>query len=106
MCCVTGSGQPQPFALVLLAEELRPKLTDSAVRAKVESDLETLLSEVNEQVEGFERLQFLMVVKDPWLIENGFLTPTMKMKRTTLEDTYGPRTDEWYAARRRVVWET
>jgi long-subunit acyl-CoA synthetase (AMP-forming) len=106
MCCVTGSGHPQPFALVLLAEELRPKLSDSAVRAKVENDLETLLSEVNEQVEGFERLQFLMVVKDPWLIENGFLTPTMKMKRTTLEDTYGPRTDEWYAARRRVVWET
>ncbi|MBW2717460.1 MAG: AMP-binding protein [Deltaproteobacteria bacterium] len=105
MCCVTGSGQPQPFALVLLAEELRPKLSDSSVRAKVESDLEALLSKVNEQVEGFERLQFLTVVKDPWLIENGFLTPTMKMKRTTLEDTYGPRTEEWYAIKQRVVWE-
>ncbi len=105
MCCVTGSGMPQPFALVLLAEELRPKLSDAAVREKVESELETLLDEVNQKVEGFERLQFLTVVKDPWLIENGFLTPTMKMKRTTLEDTYGPKTEEWYAAKNRVVWE-
>jgi long-chain acyl-CoA synthetase len=47
----------------------------------------------------------LAVVKDPWLIENGFLTPTMKMKRSMLEDTYGPKSDAWYAARKKVVWE-
>ena len=105
MCCVTGSGQPKPFALVLLAEELRPKLSDSTVRAEIEAELETLLKEVNQEVEEFERLQFFAVVKDPWLIENGFLTPTMKMKRTKLEDTYGPKTDEWYGAGKRIVWE-
>jgi long-subunit acyl-CoA synthetase (AMP-forming) len=105
MCCVTGSGQPQAFALVLLAEELRPKLGDSAVRAQIEAELEGLLKEVNQEVEAFERLQFLVVVKDPWLIENGFLTPTMKMKRSKIEDTYGPKIDEWYGAGQRVVWE-
>ncbi|MBW1905191.1 MAG: AMP-binding protein [Deltaproteobacteria bacterium] len=105
MCCVTGSGQPQAFALVLLAEELRPKLGDSAVRAQIEAELEGLLKEVNQEVEAFERLQFLVAVKDPWLIENGFLTPTMKMKRSKIEDTYGPRIDEWYGAGQRVVWE-
>ena len=105
MCCVTGSGHPQPYALVLLAEELRPTLNDDAVRATLEAELDALLNEVNQEVEGFERLQFLVVVKDPWLIENGFLTPTMKMKRSMLEDTYGPKTDGWYAAAQRVVWE-
>ena len=105
MCCVTGSGQPQAFSLVLLAEELRPKLGDSAVRAQIEAELEGLLKEVNQEVEAFERLQFLVVVKDPWLIENGFLTPTMKMKRSKIEDTYGPSIDEWYGAGQRVVWE-
>ncbi len=105
MCCVTGSGQPQAFALILLAEEIRPQLGDPAVRAKIEAELETLLDKVNNEVEEFERLQFLTVVKDPWLIENGFLTPTMKMKRTTLEDTYGPKTDGWYAEKKRVIWE-
>jgi long-subunit acyl-CoA synthetase (AMP-forming) len=105
MCCVTGSGQPQAFALVLLAEELRPKLSDTQVRAEIEAELETLLKEVNQEVEAFERLQFLVVVKDPWLIENGFLTPTMKMKRSKIEDTYGPRIDDWYRAGQRIVWE-
>jgi long-subunit acyl-CoA synthetase (AMP-forming) len=84
MCCVTGSGQPKPFALVLLADELRPKLSDSTVRAEIEAELEALLKEVNQEVEEFERLQ---------------------MKRTKLEDTYGPKTDEWYGAGKRIVWE-
>ena len=105
MCCVTGCGQPQPFALILPDEELRPKLSESSVRARVEAELEVLLNEVNQAVEAFERLQFLAVVKGPWLIENDFLTPTMKIKRSNLEDTYGPKTEEWYAAGRRVVWE-
>jgi long-subunit acyl-CoA synthetase (AMP-forming) len=105
MCCVTGSGHPQPFALILLAEEIRPTLSDASVRAEIEAELEALLAQVNQEVEGFERLQFLTVVKDPWLIENGFLTPTMKMKRSMLEDTYGPKTEQWYGAGQRVVWE-
>ena len=105
MCCVTGSGHPQPFALVLLGEELRPKLSDPSVREQVQAELEALLKQVNQEVEAFERLQFLTVVKDAWLIENGFLTPTMKMKRSMLEDTYGPRMEEWYSAGQAVVWE-
>jgi long-subunit acyl-CoA synthetase (AMP-forming) len=105
-CCVTGSGQPAPYALILPAEELRPKFSDNAVRDAFEAELLTLLDEVNKRVEAFERLQFLAVVKEAWLIENGFLTPTMKIKRTTIEDTYGPQTEGWYAAGKRVIWET
>jgi long-subunit acyl-CoA synthetase (AMP-forming) len=106
LCCVTGSGRPQACALILPAEELRPKLADAAVREQFEGELERLLAEVNDEVEAFERLQFLVVVKDPWQIENGFLTPTMKIKRSMLEDTYGPQMDDWYAAGKKVVWES
>ncbi len=105
LCCVSGSGHPQPYALVLPAEELRPKLSESEVREAFEAELAKLLDDVNGQIEAFERLQFLAVVKDPWLIENGFLTPTMKIKRAMIEDTYGPKADSWYASRASVVWE-
>jgi long-subunit acyl-CoA synthetase (AMP-forming) len=105
LCCVTGSGQPQPYALVLPAENLRPRLGDNAERARLEAELTKLLDEVNRQIEAFERLEFLVVVKDPWAIENGFLTPTMKIKRSSLEDAYGPKTDQWYASGQRVIWE-
>ncbi|MBW2212652.1 MAG: AMP-binding acetyl-CoA synthetase, partial [Deltaproteobacteria bacterium] len=77
----------------------------SKVRAEVNAELEGLLKHVNQEVEAFERLQFLAVVKDPWLIENGFLTPTMKMKRSTLEDNYGPKTEAWYGAGQSIIWE-
>jgi long-subunit acyl-CoA synthetase (AMP-forming) len=105
LCCVTGSGNPQPYALILPAEELRPKLSEPAERERFEGELTTLLDSVNKEVEGFERLQFLVVVKEPWQIENGFLTPTMKIKRSKIEDTYSPNNDAWYAAGKRVVWE-
>ena len=29
----------------------------------------------------------------------------MKMKRSTLEDTYGPKTEAWYGAGQSIVWE-
>jgi long-chain acyl-CoA synthetase len=105
LCCVSGSGYPQPFALILPAEELRPKLGAGSERQRFETELRSLLSDVNKKVEAFERLQFLAVVKDPWLIENGFLTPTMKIKRNVLEDKYGPRVEQWYAMGVPVVWE-
>ena len=105
LCCVTGSGNPQPYALILPAEELRPKLSEPAERERFEGELTTLLDTVNKEVEGFERLQFLVVVKEPWQIENGFLTPTMKIKRSKIEDNYSPNNDAWYAAGKRVVWE-
>ncbi len=105
LCCVTGSGNPQPYALILPAEELRPKLKDPAERGRFESELTKLLDSVNKEVEAFERLQFLVVVKDPWIIENGFLTPTMKIKRSKIEDTYTPMSEGWYTAGKRVVWE-
>jgi long-chain acyl-CoA synthetase len=47
----------------------------------------------------------LAVVREPWLIENGFLTPTMKIKRSKLEDSYGPKTESWYSAAQPVIWE-
>ncbi|MGB5812496.1 MAG: AMP-binding protein [Polyangiales bacterium] len=104
-CCVSGSGQPQPYALILPAEDIRPKLGDDSVRSAFEAELTELLAEVNTKVESFEKLQFLAVVKEPWLIENGFLTPTMKIKRSTIEDNYGPKIEDWYGAGQRVVWE-
>jgi long-subunit acyl-CoA synthetase (AMP-forming) len=105
LCCVTGSGNPQPYALVLPAEELRPKLEDPAERSRFERELNSLLDSVNGEIEAFERLQFLVVVKDPWAIENGFLTPTMKIKRSKIEDNYGPMSEGWYTAGKRIVWE-
>jgi long-subunit acyl-CoA synthetase (AMP-forming) len=103
--CVSGLGHPQPYATVLLAEDVATVAADPASREQITNALEDLLVRINGQVAGYERLQFIAVAKDPWLIENGFLTPTMKIKRGVLEETYAPHLDSWYAAQKPVVWE-
>ena len=81
------------------------KANDPAVRQEVTQALTKLLGEVNGQLAHFEHLQFIAVAKDPWMIENGFLTPTMKIKRNILEDTYGPKLEGWYGSKQQVIWE-
>jgi long-subunit acyl-CoA synthetase (AMP-forming) len=104
--CVTGSGRPQPHALVLLSEQQRAALKNGADRSAVEALLKQLLVKVNEQVEEHEKLAFLVVVKEPWQIENGFLTPTMKIKRPVIEEAYAPASDEWYERKQSVIWQS
>ena len=103
--CVAGAECPQPHALVMLSEDAMPKRDDADFRAQLESEFTQLMSEVNATVDPHEALQFMVVVKDTWGIENGFLTPTMKIKRDVIEATYKDKIDGWYGARQKVIWE-
>ena len=58
-------------------------------RASLHASLEKLLEEVNAALDKHERLHRLVVVKDSWAVDNGFLTPTLKIKRNVIEDRYG-----------------
>jgi long-chain acyl-CoA synthetase len=104
-CCVSGSGYPQPYAVVMLSEEARGALAQGSERAAIESDLNAHLESINATLPHHERLAFLAVARDEWLPENGFLTPTMKLKRSRLEKTYGEFAEAWYAEKKPIVWQ-
>ena len=72
---VSGVGYPSPYGMVVLAESLRPKLTDPATRTSVNFELAQLLKDLNAGLPGYEQLQMLVVANEPWSIENGCLTP-------------------------------
>jgi long-subunit acyl-CoA synthetase (AMP-forming) len=38
-------------------------------------------------------------------MENGFLTPTMKIKRAVIEKRYEPNIESWAKLRQPVIWE-
>ena len=101
---VSGSGFESAYALVVLAEDLRPKLKQSDVRSEVEKALADLLAEVNQGIADYERLKMLVVAAEPWSIENGCLTPTMKIKRSRIEYAVQHQLDNWYASRSNVIW--
>ncbi|MHA6493332.1 AMP-binding protein [Pseudomonas borbori] len=101
--CVVGDGMAQPMALCVLSDVGRSEAADGA-RGELEGSLKKLLDEVNEQLDKHERLQRLVLVKDVWAVDNGFLTPTLKIKRTVVEGAYGPHFAEWVGHRDAVVW--
>ena len=102
---VSGVGQEAAYAMVVLDETLRPKLADAAVRAHVQEALTTLLYGVNEDLAGFEKLRMLVVASEPWSIDNGCLTPTMKIKRSRIEAGVASLLDGWYAQPAAVLWQ-
>jgi long-subunit acyl-CoA synthetase (AMP-forming) len=103
--CVGGANQPSTFALVLLSEEARRSLADSAARESIGADIVDLMKRTNAGLDPHEQLEFAVVVNETWTIDNGFLTPTMKIRRNIIEKHYEPRLDGWYAARKKVIWE-
>ena len=104
MSMVSGPGQPAAYALVVLAESERPKQKDPAFRKHVEAELIQLLKEVNASLAGHEKLQLIVIAQQPWTIENGFLTPTMKIRRGRIEGDVAPKVDNWYGGKDKVQW--
>jgi long-subunit acyl-CoA synthetase (AMP-forming) len=105
LCCVTGAGFPQPHGLLMLSDIGRAALRDGK-RDDVAKALSAHVEQINAGVDPHERLQFVAVVKDTWQPENGFLTPTMKLRRSQVEDTYKSFQETWYAQKETVVWQS
>ncbi|MBX3652704.1 MAG: AMP-binding protein [Ramlibacter sp.] len=101
---VSGVGQQAAYAMVVPAEAVRPRLADPAYRANFEQEMAGVLERVNANVADYEQLRMIVVAREPWSIENGCLTPTMKIKRNRIEATVGPQVDQWFAAKGPVVW--
>ncbi len=103
--CVAGANQSQPCVMALLSDEARAELGNGGNQKALEQELETELDNVNASSEAHEKLAFVVVVKEPWTMENGMLTPTMKIKRNVIESHYSNKMDQWYAEGRKVIWE-
>jgi long-subunit acyl-CoA synthetase (AMP-forming) len=104
LSCVSGVGQPAAYAMLVLAEDVRPKAKDPAFRSQIEVDLEKWLDETNQGLSTYEQLQMFVVMPEPWAIESGTLTPTMKLKRARIEADVESKLDGWYGAGKKVVW--
>lgn len=99
--CVVGSGLPQPIALITLTELGRQKNEE-----EVTKELEETISSFNLQAEKYEQIQTGVVLREAWTIENGMLTPSMKIKRNLIEKRYQPNYKHWVHAAKVVMWES
>ena len=96
---------PQPIALVALAEADLAALRDGEGRDSIHQALTQLYDQVNASLDPHEKLKTIVVTNGEWSIENGIMTPTLKIKRNVLESRYEDRIENWYDTKEKVQWE-
>ncbi|MEO0369780.1 MAG: AMP-binding protein, partial [Pseudomonadota bacterium] len=98
--CVAGIGIPQPIALVNLAES-----ASEAPKGDIEASLNETISTLNATRANYERISTAIIDAQTWSPDNGFLTPTLKIKRGELDDRYGQDYLGWHESKESVIWK-
>jgi len=103
-CIVTGANLGQPLGIVMLNAEAAKRAQDAGQRQAMEVSLAAHLDAVNARLDPHEQLDCLVVVSEAWTVDNGFITPTFKVRRNRIEEVYGALYERWAGAHKSVVW--
>ena len=95
--CVVGSGMTSAFVLCTLAQTAEAPVG-------LDNELSDFLDQINSKLDHHERLSKMVVCKEEWSIPNGLLTPTLKIKRKSIESYYGNNYDLWLKEEKKVIF--
>ena len=98
MMCLIGLGLPGPILLVV------PHDFPDFDKERYARTTRKVIARMNEELESHEQIKGVLMIQDPWSIENGILTPTLKIKRHVLEQKYHEIGHNWPKGEM-VVWE-
>ncbi len=54
-----------------------------------------MVDTINGELESHQQIKGVLMIKEPWSIENGKLTPTLKIRRHKLEQEYHDLGTHW-----------
>ncbi|EGU48892.1 long-chain-fatty-acid--CoA ligase [Vibrio ichthyoenteri ATCC 700023] len=98
MMCLIGLGLPGPILLVV------PHDFPNFDPERYERSTQKVIERMNTTLASHEKIKGVLMIKEPWSIENGVLTPTLKIKRHILEKKYHDIGANW-PKDQLVVWE-
>lgn len=99
--CLCGMTIPQPVALVNLSE-----IGLAANKEEVEKSLHEDLEKINAELKSYQKVSTIIINKETWSMENGLLTPTLKVRRGAVDDCYCDKFETWHEAEPKVIWES
>jgi long-chain acyl-CoA synthetase len=102
-CCVAGANMGQPLGIAMLSPQGLQRASSDVERAALMAELTKHLEDVNARLDPHEQLHTLVVIKTPWTVANGFITPTFKVKRNRIEEAYGAKFEGWVGKRAKLV---
>jgi long-chain acyl-CoA synthetase len=91
MICLIGLSIPQPMALIKLSE-----LSNNMKEEDIKSSLLKTLKHVNGQLQRYQMIHKIICIEEEWSLNNEKLTPTMKIKRNVIHESYKSNYQEWY----------
>ncbi|HGF5256370.1 TPA: AMP-binding protein [Vibrio parahaemolyticus] len=98
MMCLIGLGLPGPILLVV------PHDFPHFDKERYARTTRKVIARMNQELASHEQLKGVLMIKEPWSIENGVLTPTLKIKRHVLEQKYHELGHNW-PKDELVLWE-
>jgi len=98
--CVTGLGCPQPLILVYPSE-----IGLGKSQADLKASLESTLKTVNAELPNYQKIATMVVTKESWSVENGLLTPTLKVKRPKINERFKAHYMGWEEKKEPVIFE-
>ena len=104
---VYGEAKPYLSAIVVLNDEewaktateakLNPALDgDGKEREKAEKFLVQRIGKLTKEFPGYAGIRKVAVAREKWTIDNGFITPTLKLKRNAIVQKYAGAIDDMY----------
>ncbi|EIU7049072.1 AMP-binding protein [Vibrio parahaemolyticus] len=98
MMCLIGLGLPGPILLVV------PHDFPHFDKERYARTTRKVIARMNQELASHEQIKGVLMIKEPWSIENGVLTPTLKIKRHVLEQKYHELGHNW-PKDELVLWE-
>lgn len=96
--CVVGHAMPSAMVICILSPQGR---AENASNLRLE--LSEHLQKVNDQLEPHEKLSKMVLLKEEWTIDNGILTPTLKIKRKSVDQQYQDQYANWQSQAESVI---
>ncbi len=102
---VVGENRPFLSAIVVLNQEFWPEFAESIGQPVDEKSLTSkevktaILKRIDElvrQFPGYAQIRRVALTFEPWTIENGLITPTMKLKRNVICQHFEKEIDQLY----------
>ena len=104
---MVGEGQPFLTALVVLDGDFWPGLaqdcgvdpmnSESLRSAKVIGVVTSRIKAALKDFPGYAKVRKVTLFLEPWTIDNGLLTPTLKVKRPRVIDRFREEVDQMYS---------
>ncbi len=98
--CIVGTGIPQPIALITLSELGRAKPKEDLSKGLIET-----VAAINPSLEKHEKVEKVIIMKEDWTVDNNLVTPSLKVKRNSIEKIHQQFYKEWFAKADKVIFE-